>query len=149
MRQLGRSVGRTGSSENLLARRLHRNNSHSKLTPLNSSMSLLGSLHTSLIPSVSLRKLVRLDHSPPSLEISQGRIHLKRPDELSSLGQSQPLLKKKPLPRKFEKIDSIAEKSILPEELKESNIDAEGPPRKFKPTRKWLTKLKQGKDMFE
>ena len=113
MRQLGRSVGRTGSSENLLARRLHRNNSHSKLTPLNSSMSLLGSLHTSLIPSVSLRKLVRLDHSPPSLEISQGRIHLKRPDELP-LGQSQPLLKKKPLPRKFEKIDSIAEKSILP-----------------------------------
>ena len=51
---------RSSSSGNLLAKRLYRNNSLNKLTPLNSSMSALGSLNTSLIPSVSLRKLVRL-----------------------------------------------------------------------------------------
>jgi hypothetical protein len=111
-------------------------------------MSALGSLNTSLIPSISLRKLVRLEHSPPSLEISQGKIHLRRHDELPALSQTGPLLKKKTAPRKFEKIDSITEKSILPEELKGSPkaetslLDQRE--RKPKPSRKWLAKLKQG-----
>jgi hypothetical protein len=78
---------------------------------------MLGSLNTSLIPSVSLRKLVRLDHSPPSLEISHGKIHL-RYEDLPALSQTGPLLKKKAAVRKFEKIDSVTEKDILPEELK-------------------------------
>jgi hypothetical protein len=79
---------------------------------------MLGSLNTSLIPSVSLRKLVRLDHSPPSVEISHGKIHLRRYEELPALSQTGPLLKKKANVRKFEKIDNVTEKDIVPEELK-------------------------------
>lgn len=61
---------RSNSTGNLLAKRLYRNNSSlTKLIPLNQSTSMLGSLNTSLIPSVSLRKLAKLDHSPSSLEI--------------------------------------------------------------------------------
>ena len=47
---------RSNSQGNLLAKRLYRNNSLNKLTPLNNT-SIMGSLNTSLIPSVSLRKL--------------------------------------------------------------------------------------------
>ena len=64
-------------------------------------MSLLGSLNNSLIPSVSLRRLVKMDHSPPSIEISHGKIHLKRHEELPFLSQTGPLLKKKAIGRKF------------------------------------------------
>lgn len=53
-------LGRSNSG-NLLAKRLYRNNSLTRLTPLNNSPSMLGgSLNTSLIPSVSLRKLAKL-----------------------------------------------------------------------------------------
>jgi hypothetical protein len=92
---------RSNSSGNLLAKRLYRNNSLTKLAPLNASMSMLGSLNTSLIPSVSLRRLVKLDHSPPSIEISHGKIHLKHHEELPLLSQTGPLLKKKAAIRKF------------------------------------------------
>lgn len=118
LKPLGELPEGRSSSGNLLAKRLYRNNSLTKLAPLNTSVSMLGSLNTSLIPSVSLRKLVRLDNSPPSVEISHGKIHLKRYDELPALSQTGPLLKKKAAVRKFEKIDSVTEKSILPEELK-------------------------------
>lgn len=105
---------RSNSTGNLLAKRLYRNNSLTRLNPLNNSTSLQGSLNTSLIPSISLRKLIKVDHSPPSIEISQGKILLKRHDEHPYLSQTGPLLKKKAALRKFEKIDSITEKSILP-----------------------------------
>ncbi len=57
---------RSNSSGNLLVKRLYRNNSASKLTPLNNS-SMLGSLNTSLIPSISLKKLNRMNSSQPSI----------------------------------------------------------------------------------
>jgi hypothetical protein len=118
LKRLDQLPERSSSSGNLLAKRLYRNNSLSKLAPLNTSVSMLGSLNTSLIPSVSLRKLVRLDHSPPSVEISHGKIHLRRYEELPALSQTGPLLKKKANVRKFEKIDNVTEKDIVPEELK-------------------------------
>jgi hypothetical protein len=96
---------RTNSSGNLLAKRLYRNNSLTKLTPLNTSIS--GSLNTSLIPSVSLRKLHKYEHSQPSIEISHGKFHLRRSDELPSFSQQSSLMKKKPANRKFEKIDFV------------------------------------------
>ena len=58
---------RSNSSGNLLAKRLYRNNSLTKLTPLRNSPSILGSLNTSLIPSISLRKLNKFDYSQPSI----------------------------------------------------------------------------------
>lgn len=56
-------------------------------------------------------------------------------------------MKKKAVIKKFEKIDNITEKSILPEELRAdfTNTVVEQNEKKFKPSRKWLTKLKQGK----
>lgn len=53
------------------------------------------------------------------------------------------MVKKKAQHRKFDKIDSITEKSIVPDELKPAY---EEEPRKFKPSKKWLAKLKQGKE---
>ena len=51
---------RSNSAGNLLAKRLIKNNSLSKLAPLNPNSSILGSLNSSLIPSISLRKLAKL-----------------------------------------------------------------------------------------
>jgi len=51
---------RSNSTGNILAKRLLKKNSLSKLTPLNTSSSILGSLNTSLIPSISLKKLAKL-----------------------------------------------------------------------------------------
>ncbi len=51
---------RSNSSGNLLAKRLYRNSSLNKLSPIWHSPSMLGSLNTSLIPSVSNRKLAKL-----------------------------------------------------------------------------------------
>ena len=68
---------RSNSQGNLLAKRLYRNNSLTKLNPLNNT-SIVGSLNTSLIPSVSLRKFNKTEHSQPSVEISHGKIQLKK-----------------------------------------------------------------------
>lgn len=98
---------RSNSSGNLLAKRLYRNNSLTKLVPISSTSSIHASLNTSLIPSVSLRKFNRYDNSQPSIEITQGKIHLRKSEELPWLTQQGPLMKKKPAHKKFEKIDSI------------------------------------------
>ena len=90
---------RSNSSGNLLAKRLYRNNSHSKLTPLNTS--IVGSFNTSLIPSVSLKKLNKINSSMPSIEISQGKIQLKKSDFEPFLSQQPSLMKKKAYNKKF------------------------------------------------
>jgi len=141
---------RSNSQGNLLAKRLYRNNSSSKLSPLDNS-SIMPSLNTSLIPSISLRKLNKLDSSHPSIEISHGKIQLRRSDEFPCMSNQNPL-KKKASNKKFEKIDMVEEKSILPDDLKGdySAVDSiNEQPRKFKPSRKWLSKLKQGKESLE
>ena len=60
--------------------------------------------------------------------------------------QQSNLIKKKGAHKKFQKLDNITEKNIVPQELKAeySSIDiSEETTKKWKPSRKWLTKLKQ------
>ena len=64
--------------------------------------------------------------------------------------QQNSVMKKKPMSKKFEKIDAVEEKSILPEDLKNDLSSIEPiEPKKFKPSRKWLAKLKQGRESIE
>ena len=87
-------------SVNRLAKRLHRDNSLNRLTPLNTSV-LVGSLNNSLVPSISLRNLHRLDNSQPSIEISQGKIVLKKAEEMPFMTQQTSFLKKVGASKKF------------------------------------------------
>ena len=109
---------RSNSQGNSLAKRLYRHSSLTKLSPISTNQSLLGSLNTSLIPSVSLKKLNKMDTSQPSIEITQGKIHLRKTEEPSSLTQQNSFLRKVPAHRKFQRMDAVNEKSILPDELK-------------------------------
>ncbi len=138
---------RSKSYGNPLTKRLYRNNSLTKLTPLKNSPSVLGSLNTSLIPSISLQKLNKFDCSQPSIQISQGKILLKRQQQLPLMTQQSNIIKKKGVHKKFQKLDNITEKNIVPQELKaeyNSFDKSEETTKKWKPSRKWLTKLKKG-----
>lgn len=76
---------------------------------------------------------------------------MRRTEELPFLSQPNTILKKKGMHRKFERIDSITEKNIIPQELKAEQSSIEISVDKIpqlRPSKKWLAKLKQGRQFL-